>query len=234
MPTDTHVPNVLPKGKMAVYAFMLNGQALKVGKAGPPSSPRYQVQHYSPASAGSTLARSILSDATRIGAIGVDRLGAYRPNKHAFAERSWRSSFVAPGDVSACPMEAIVWGALHRMNQYRFNFDNPEFQTTMTKGVSEGAGSNGWASPLVQGWTTVRIARIQIPSPTGASSASAGTAMAHVLEKPVEARLLPQSRCDYFLMRAVPKNSRSACSKVWRPELTANALNLRLTCAHAS
>ncbi|MGH9350555.1 MAG: carbon-nitrogen hydrolase family protein [Terriglobia bacterium] len=65
-------PKILPMGKMAVYAFFLNGQSLKVGKVGPNSGPRYTSQHYSPGSAGSTLAGSILKDPTKVGAVGVD------------------------------------------------------------------------------------------------------------------------------------------------------------------
>src|SRR5271169_3703372 len=55
-----HKPTGLLAGKMAVYAFFLNGQALKVGKAGANSDARYRSQHYNPKSAGSNLARSIL------------------------------------------------------------------------------------------------------------------------------------------------------------------------------
>src|SRR3984893_7794355 len=55
-----HKPSGLPTGRMAVYCFFLNGQALKVGIAGPNSDARYRSQHYNPNSAQSTLARSIL------------------------------------------------------------------------------------------------------------------------------------------------------------------------------
>jgi hypothetical protein len=65
-------PTALPPDKIGVYEFFLNGQALKVGKVGPKSGARYTSQHYNPASAGSTLARSILANATRVEAIGVD------------------------------------------------------------------------------------------------------------------------------------------------------------------
>jgi hypothetical protein len=66
-------PGSLPTGKMAVYAFFLSGQALKVGKVGPKSAARYTSQHYNPASAGSTLAQSVLNNAIRVGAVGVDQ-----------------------------------------------------------------------------------------------------------------------------------------------------------------
>jgi hypothetical protein len=62
-----HVPRALPAGKMAVYCFFLNEQALKVGIAGPKSGARYRSQHYNPNSARSTLARSILDHPKRIG-----------------------------------------------------------------------------------------------------------------------------------------------------------------------
>ena len=81
-PTDRITVEILAKphklqrtlmtGHMAVYAFFLNGQALKVGKVGPRSVARYRYQHYNPGSAGSTLAKSILTDATRVDAVGID------------------------------------------------------------------------------------------------------------------------------------------------------------------
>ncbi len=65
-------PRILPTGKMAVYAFFLNGRALKVGKVGPKSAARYTSQHYNPASARSTLAQSILINAAKVEAVGID------------------------------------------------------------------------------------------------------------------------------------------------------------------
>ncbi|MGA3346970.1 MAG: gamma-glutamylcyclotransferase family protein [Terracidiphilus sp.] len=69
-----HKPTGLPSGKMAVYAFFLNGQALKVGKVGTNSDARFRSQHYNPKSAGSNLARSILANPQKIGAGGVNEL----------------------------------------------------------------------------------------------------------------------------------------------------------------
>lgn len=69
-----HKPKGLPPGKMAVYAFFLNGQALKIGKAGPKSDARYRSHHYSPNRAGSTLAGSILKSPGKAGATGVNEL----------------------------------------------------------------------------------------------------------------------------------------------------------------
>lgn len=62
-------PSSLPAGFGAVYAFALRsssaapaggGRVLKVGKAGPNSVARFTSQHYSPGSARSTLAGSIV------------------------------------------------------------------------------------------------------------------------------------------------------------------------------
>jgi hypothetical protein len=52
-------PNRLPLGYMAVYGFWNAGTWLKIGKVGPKSNARYTSQHYSPGSAGSTLAGSL-------------------------------------------------------------------------------------------------------------------------------------------------------------------------------
>ena len=62
-------PSGLPAGYGAVYAFALRssstaaaggGRVLKVGKTGPNSAARFTSQHYSPGSARSTLAGSII------------------------------------------------------------------------------------------------------------------------------------------------------------------------------
>ena len=55
-------PSRLPPGKMAVYVFSDVRRTLKVGKVGPKSAARYVSQHYSPTSAKSTLAASLLKD----------------------------------------------------------------------------------------------------------------------------------------------------------------------------
>lgn len=59
-----HVPNKLPKGKMAVYIFIAKDQSIcyKVGKVGVNSNARYQSQHYNPDSSKSNLAKSLLDD----------------------------------------------------------------------------------------------------------------------------------------------------------------------------
>jgi hypothetical protein len=60
LPAPHRAPTALPRGKQAVYWFCLSGHALKVGRAGPNSGPRYTSQHYNPGSSQSNLARSIL------------------------------------------------------------------------------------------------------------------------------------------------------------------------------
>jgi hypothetical protein len=64
-------PSKLPAGMIAVYAFFLDGHALKVGKVGQKSAARYTSQHYNAGSAMSTLAASILTNARRVGAEGI-------------------------------------------------------------------------------------------------------------------------------------------------------------------
>lgn len=67
-----HKPPKLPVGKCAVYVFSLTrgygqrypagqNRVLKVGKVGPKSGPRFQYQHYSPQSARSNLAFSLVN-----------------------------------------------------------------------------------------------------------------------------------------------------------------------------
>jgi hypothetical protein len=60
---------------MAVYAFFLNGQALKVGKVGPSSNARYTPQRYNPKSAGSNLARSIPANPAKVSVLGIEASG---------------------------------------------------------------------------------------------------------------------------------------------------------------
>lgn len=68
-----HKPGELPLGKIAIYAFLSSGRGLKVGKVGANSDARYRSQHYNSSSAGSNLARSILKDPTKVGAVGNRR-----------------------------------------------------------------------------------------------------------------------------------------------------------------
>lgn len=55
-------PSSLPLGKMAIYGFFYGDEWLKIGMVGPKSQARYVSQHYSPQSAGSTLAKSLMED----------------------------------------------------------------------------------------------------------------------------------------------------------------------------
>jgi hypothetical protein len=57
-----HKPKSMPKETMGIYTFWYEGKALKIGKAGPKSNPRFLSQHYNPKSTQSTLAASILRD----------------------------------------------------------------------------------------------------------------------------------------------------------------------------
>ncbi len=67
-------PTRLPAGQMAVYAFFHQGRALKVGKVGPNSGPRFTSQHYNPNSARSNLARSLLQGTAVIDGMERDEL----------------------------------------------------------------------------------------------------------------------------------------------------------------
>lgn len=62
-----HKAKTLPMEHTAIYAFFLDGRALKVGKVGPNSGPRFTYQHYT-GSAQSTLRGSLLSNRQKVGA----------------------------------------------------------------------------------------------------------------------------------------------------------------------
>jgi hypothetical protein len=55
-----HAPTSLPAGWQGVYCFQYDTTWLKIGKAGPKSGARWISQHYSPGSAMSTLAFSLV------------------------------------------------------------------------------------------------------------------------------------------------------------------------------
>lgn len=59
-----HKPQALPKDMMAVYTFVYKGIFLKIGQANYKSKARYQSHPYNPGSANSTLAGSLLADAS--------------------------------------------------------------------------------------------------------------------------------------------------------------------------
>jgi hypothetical protein len=80
-----HKPRNLPTGHGAVYAFALGGattsaagagMVLKVGKVGPNSDNRFRYQHYSPSSAGSNLAMSLIGHPVVWPWLGIERLDA--------------------------------------------------------------------------------------------------------------------------------------------------------------
>lgn len=61
LPAPHRRPTSLPPGKQAVYAFLVEGGCLKVGKAGPKTQARFTSQHYGD-KAPSTLAKSTIAD----------------------------------------------------------------------------------------------------------------------------------------------------------------------------
>jgi hypothetical protein len=66
-----HKAMSLPRGQIAVYSFFLNDRALKVGKVGAHSGPRFTYQHYN-GSAMSTLSGSIILNQAKVNAVGLD------------------------------------------------------------------------------------------------------------------------------------------------------------------
>lgn len=52
----------LMENSSGVYIFIYKGMPLKIGKAGPKTDERFYSQHYSPKSAKSTFAKSLLED----------------------------------------------------------------------------------------------------------------------------------------------------------------------------
>jgi hypothetical protein len=78
-----HQPKPLRPGHGAVYVFALAdhdtseagaGRVLKVGRVGPYSNARFQSQHYSPTSARSTLANSLITYQLLWPWLGIDHL----------------------------------------------------------------------------------------------------------------------------------------------------------------
>ena len=103
-----HRPSSLPKGKMAVYCFVLGDQVLKVGLAGPNSDARYRSQHYNPNSAGSNLAKSLVTYPEKIGAksIDPDRVGEW------IKQNTTRINFLLPASIGK-PTLAMLETFLH-------------------------------------------------------------------------------------------------------------------------
>ena len=107
-PKPHQQPRTLPMGQVAVYAFFYDGHALKVGKAGPNTNARYTSQHYYANSAPSTLARSILNNASRIGVSGLSdaSVGAW------IRENTDRVNLLLPIAVGG-PMLSLLEAFLH-------------------------------------------------------------------------------------------------------------------------
>ncbi|RWO83200.1 MAG: hypothetical protein EOS18_06310 [Mesorhizobium sp.] len=102
-----HRPTGLPSGYQAVYCFFLADKALKIGMAGPNSDARYRSQHYSPGSALSTLAGSLLSNPGKAGvpAIKSNFVGDW------IKANTDRVNFLIPapyGRAAASQMEAFL------------------------------------------------------------------------------------------------------------------------------
>lgn len=106
LPAPHRPPRALPPGKQALYWFCSEGRALKVGRCGPNSGPRYTSQHYNPRSSQSNLARSILrsrelivplvpaEERAAIGLLTEDNVGAWIKRHTA------RSNLLIDADVS--------------------------------------------------------------------------------------------------------------------------------------
>lgn len=103
-----HRQPTLPAGMGAVYAFALSqsagsrapagpGAVLKAGRVGPNSGQRFYSQHYSPGSAGSSLAKSLLRYRVMWPWLGVAQLDAATVKSWMLANLD-RAHFYAPGD----------------------------------------------------------------------------------------------------------------------------------------
>lgn len=102
-----HQQPTLRANQSAVYVFALGpeagraapagpGAVLKVGKVGPNSGPRFYSQHYSPGSAGSSLAKSLIRYRVMWPWLGVDHLDV--SNVKSWMLRSLeRAHFYVPG-----------------------------------------------------------------------------------------------------------------------------------------
>jgi hypothetical protein len=101
-------PRALPPGKMAVYAFFRAGRALKVGKAGSKCAARFTSQHYSPLSAKSNLAKSILANAS---ALGVSKLDESSVGEWIRAHTD-RANLVLPA-TAGIPVLSLLESFLH-------------------------------------------------------------------------------------------------------------------------
>lgn len=101
-------PTRLPGEKMAVYAFFLGDRALKVGKAGPNSQPRYSYQHYNASSAPSTLAGSLIRNPAVVGIEGIEASNIGR----WIREHTDRVNFLLPEELGD-PVLSLLEAFLH-------------------------------------------------------------------------------------------------------------------------
>ena len=97
-----HRARALPPGKIGVYSFFWGERALKVGKVGQNSGPRFTYQHYT-GSAPSTLAGSILSNPGKVGAVGINR----ETVRHWIETNTDRIDILLPASVGSAVLSLL-------------------------------------------------------------------------------------------------------------------------------
>lgn len=114
-----HRQPMLPDGLAAVYTFALSGEAgriapagagavLKVGRVGARSGARFNSQHYSPRSAGSSLAKSLIRYRVMWPWLGVEQLDESRVKGWMLGGLD-RFHFFVPADRSEVVAELEVY-----------------------------------------------------------------------------------------------------------------------------
>ena len=113
-----HMPPALPAGHGAVYVFALAdvssapcgaGTVLKVGRVGARSDARFRSQHYSPHSAGSTLAKSLLTYRIMWPWLGIEHLDERNVKSWMLTNLDRMHIFVPDGHpVVAASLEVYV------------------------------------------------------------------------------------------------------------------------------
>lgn len=113
-----HMPPALRAGYGAVYAFALAdvssapcgaGTVLKVGRVGARSDARFRSQHYHPGSAGSTLARSLLTYRIMWSWLGIEHLDERNVKSWMLSNLDRMHIFVPDGHpVVAASLEVYV------------------------------------------------------------------------------------------------------------------------------
>lgn len=119
-----HEPHPLPKGKCAVYVFSLSAsygrrclagghRALKVGRAGPRSNPRFQFQHYTPRAAQSSLAKSLINGVILWPYLGIRKLRDIRVGRWIKQNTDRDNFYVDAAEAEALPeLERFFRGRL--------------------------------------------------------------------------------------------------------------------------